>query len=169
MDLRDYIRSIENFPRDGISFKDITPLLADPEAFENAVGHMAKIAATLEPDIVVSIESRGFIFGAPISLRLGVPFVPIRKEGKLPHTTNRLSYDLEYGTDVIEIHRDAITPGQKVVLVDDIIATGGTAEAALNLIESMGAEVVGVCVLMEITKLRTGQNLDDKILSVMKY
>ena len=169
MDLRDYIRSIENFPRDGISFKDITPLLADPEAFENAVGHMAKIAATLEPDIVVSIESRGFIFGAPISLRLAVPFVPIRKEGKLPHTTNRLSYDLEYGTDVIEIHRDAITPGQKVVLVDDIIATGGTAEAALNLIESMGAEVVGVCVLMEITKLRTGQNLDDKILSVMKY
>ena len=169
MDLRDYIRSIENFPRDGISFKDITPLLADPEAFENAVAHMAKIAATLEPDIVVSIESRGFIFGAPISLRLGVPFVPIRKEGKLPHTTNRLSYDLEYGTDVIEIHRDAITPGQKVVLVDDIIATGGTAEAALNLIESMGAEVVGVCVLMEITKLRTGQNLDDKILSVMKY
>jgi len=169
MDLRDYIRNIENFPRDGISFKDITPLLADPEAFENAVAHMAKIAATLEPDIVVSIESRGFIFGAPISLRLGVPFVPIRKEGKLPHTTNRLSYDLEYGTDVIEIHRDAITPGQKVVLVDDIIATGGTAEAALNLIESMGAEVVGVCVLMEITKLRTGQNLDDKILSVMKY
>ena len=169
MDLRDYIRNIENFPRDGISFKDITPLLADPEAFENAVGHMAKIAATLEPDIVVSIESRGFIFGAPISLRLGVPFVPIRKEGKLPHTTNCLSYDLEYGTDVIEIHRDAITPGQKVVLVDDIIATGGTAEAALNLIESMGAEVVGVCVLMEITKLRTGQNLDDKIVSVMKY
>ena len=169
MDLRDYIRSIENFPRDGISFKDITPLLADPEAFENAVGHMAKIAATLEPDIVVSIESRGFIFGAPISLRLGVPFVPIRKEGKLPHTTNRLSYDLEYGTDVIEIHRDAITPGQTVVLVDDIIATGGTAEAALDLVESMGAEVVGVCVLMEITKLRTGQNLDDKIVSVMKY
>ena len=169
MDLRDYIRSIENFPRDGISFKDITPLLADPEAFENAVGHMAKIAATLEPDIVVSIESRGFIFGAPISLRLAVPFVPIRKEGKLPHTTKSLSYDLEYGTDVIEIHRDAITPGQKVVLVDDIIATGGTAEAALNLIESMGAEVVGVCVLMEITKLRTGQNLDDKIVSVMKY
>ena len=169
MDLGDYIRSIENFPRDGISFKDITPLLADPEAFENAVAHMAKIAATLEPDIVVSIESRGFIFGAPISLRLAVPFVPIRKEGKLPHTTNRLSYDLEYGTDVIEIHRDAITPGQKVVLVDDIIATGGTAEAALDLVESMGAEVVGVCVLMEITKLRTGQNLDDKIVSVMKY
>ena len=169
MDLRDYIRSIENFPRDGISFKDITPLLADPDAFENAVGHMAKIAATLEPDIVVSIESRGFIFGAPISLRLAVPFVPIRKEGKLPHTTKSLSYDLEYGTDVIEIHRDAITPGQKVVLVDDIIATGGTAEAALDLVESMGAEVVGVCVLMEITKLRTGQNLDDKIVSVMKY
>ena len=169
MDLRDYIRSIENFPRDGISFKDITPLLSDPDAFENAVGHMAKIAATLEPDIVVSIESRGFIFGAPISLRLAVPFVPIRKEGKLPHTTKSLSYDLEYGTDVIEIHRDAITPGQKVVLVDDIIATGGTAEAALDLVESMGAEVVGVCVLMEITKLRTGQNLDDKIVSVMKY
>ncbi len=169
MDLRDYIRSIENFPRDGISFKDITPLLAYPEAFENAVGHMVKIAATLEPDIVVSIESRGFIFGAPISLRLAVPFVPIRKEGKLPHTTKSLSYDLEYGTDVIEIHRDAITPGQKVVLVDDIIATGGTAEAALDLVESMGAEVVGVCVLMEITKLRTGQNLDDKIVSVMKY
>ena len=169
MDLRDYIRNIENFPRDGISFKDITPLLADPEAFENAVGHMVKIAATLEPDIVVSIESRGFIFGAPISLRLAVPFVPIRKEGKLPHTTKSLSYDLEYGTDVIEIHRDAITPGQKVVLVDDIIATGGTAEAALDLVESMGAEVVGVCVLMEITKLRTGQNLDDKIVSVMKY
>ena len=100
---------------------------------------------------------------------IGVPFVPIRKEGKLPHTTKSLSYDLEYGTDVIEIHRDAITPGQKVVLVDDIIATGGTAEAALDLVESMGAEVVGVCVLMEITKLRTGQNLDDKILSVMKY
>ena len=169
MDLRDYIRSIENFPRDGISFKDITPLLAAPEAFENAVGHMAKIAATLEPDIVVSIEARGFIFGAPISLRLAVPFVPIRKEGKLPHTTKSLSYDLEYGTDVIEIHRDAITPGQKVVLVDDIIATGGTAEAALDLVESMGAEVVGVCVLMEITKLRTGQNLDDKIVSVIKY
>ena len=169
MDLRDYIRSIENFPRDGISFKDITPLLADPAAFENAVGHMVKIAATLEPDIVVSIESRGFIFGAPISLRLAVPFVPIRKEGKLPHTTKSLSYDLEYGTDVIEIHRDAITPGQKVVLVDDIIATGGTADAALDLVESMGAQVVGVCVLMEITKLRTGQNLDDKILSVMKY
>ena len=102
-------------------------------------------------------------------LKKNDPDKKLRKEGKLPHTTNRHSYDLEYGTDVIEIHRDAITPGQKVVLVDDIIATGGTADAALDLVESMGAEVVGVCVLMEITKLRTGQNLDDKILSVMKY
>ena len=169
MELREYIRSIENFPRYGVSFKDITPLLAAPDAFENAVDQMTKLAAPLQADILVSIESRGFIFGAPISLRLGIPFVPIRKDGKLPHITNRLSYELEYGTDVIEIHADALNPGQKVLLVDDIIATGGTIDAAIELLEAMGAEVAGVCVLVDITNLRANQNLDDKIRSLVKY
>ena len=169
MELREYIRSIENFPRYGVSFKDITPLLAAPDAFENAVDQMTKLAAPFQADILVSIESRGFIFGAPISLRLGIPFVPIRKDGKLPHITNRLSYELEYGTDVIEIHADALNPGQKVLLVDDIIATGGTIDAAIELLEAMGAEVAGVCVLVDITNLRANQNLDDKIRSLVKY
>lgn len=169
MELREYIRNIENFPRYGVSFKDITPLLAAPDAFENAVDQMTKLAAPLEADILVSIESRGFIFGAPIALRLGIPFVPIRKDGKLPHMTNRLSYELEYGTDVVEIHADALTPGQKVLLVDDIIATGGTIDAAIELVEAMGAEIAGVCVLVDITNLRSNQNLDDKIKSLVKY
>jgi adenine phosphoribosyltransferase len=149
--LRAAIRPVSDFPEAGIVFRDITPLLADGALLREAVAAMAAVAR--EADVVVGIESRGFIFGAPIAVALGAGFVPVRKMGRLPGPTERESYDLEYGANTMEIHRDAIEPGQRVLLVDDVLATGGTMRAAARLVERLGAHVVAVSVLIELANL----------------
>lgn len=153
MDLKEKIRVIEDFPKKGISFKDITTLIKDKDALRYTINQMAALIE--EPiDVVVGPESRGFIFGTAVAYQLGVGFVPVRKPGKLPGEVLSYEYELEYGTDTIEIHKDAINPGDKVVLVDDLIATGGTIEAAAKAIEVLGGEVVGIIALMELTGLK---------------
>jgi adenine phosphoribosyltransferase len=150
-DLERFVRDIPDFPRKGIVFKDITPLLADPAALREAIAAMA--ARTGQPDAVVAIESRGFIFGVGLALHWGVPFVPARKFGKLPGTTVRQVYSLEYGEDTLELHRDALKPGQRVAIVDDLLATGGTAAAATRLVEQLDAEVAALLFVIELRGL----------------
>lgn len=147
------IRDVPDFPEPGILFRDITPVLADPEAFAEVVAALAAAAGGYQPDLIVGVESRGFLFGAPIALRLGVGFAPVRKRGKLPHTTIFEEYALEYGANVVEMHTDAVQEGQRVVIVDDLLATGGTAAAAATLIERLGGTVAGCCFLAELTFL----------------
>jgi adenine phosphoribosyltransferase len=149
--LRAAIRSVPDFPETGILFRDITPLLADGPLLQEAVRAMA--AAAPDAEAVVGIESRGFIFGAPIACLVGAGFVPVRKMGRLPGATERESYDLEYGANTMEIHRDGLRPGQRVLLVDDVLATGGTMGAAARLVERLGARVVAVSVLIELAAL----------------
>ncbi len=153
MQLKDYIRDIADFPQKGILFRDITPLLKDAAAFDTALSHMAAFCDRLRADAIASIESRGFLFAAPLAQYLAKPLVPIRKEGKLPYTTHAVSYTLEYGTDSLEVHTDAFAGGQRVVIVDDLLATGGTLAAAGQLVEAAGASVAGVTVLIELTEL----------------
>jgi len=169
-DLKTYIRDIPDFPKQGITFHDITPLLQNAKAFEAAVGEMAKILEGREIDYLVGIEARGFIFASALALKLGIGLVIIRKPGKLPYVTINASYDLEYGTDSLEVHRDAIHDGSKVVLIDDLLATGGTAAAAGNLIEQLGGEVLGYCFLVELTELGGDKKLEPHpVWSVLKY
>ena len=149
--IRALIRDVADFPQPGILFKDLTPVLADPIGLEDAVAALADGAP--ECDLVVGIEARGFILAAPVALRLGVGFVPMRKPGKLPFETLRHDYDLEYGTDALEVHVDAILQGQRVLVVDDVLATGGTAAAACHLVERAGGTVAGVSVLVELAFL----------------
>ncbi len=144
------VRDIPNFPKDGIVFKDITPILADAAAFQEVVDAFGEWVRPRRPDVIVGVESRGFLFGAPLALALGVGFVPIRKAGKLPHATVRQEYALEYGTGVVEMHCDAIAPGQSCVIVDDLLATGGTALAAARLVEAVGGRVGGLAFLIEL-------------------
>lgn len=151
--LEEYVRSIPDFPEDGIIFRDITSVLQDGDGLVLAVDTMQQLVRDLEFDVVAGAESRGFIFGTPIAYNLRKPFVLIRKKGKLPCETISREYELEYGTATIEIHKDAIKPGQKVLLVDDLIATGGTTEAMIKLVEDLGGEVVGVLVLVELAGL----------------
>ena len=151
--IKKLIRDIPDFPTDGILFRDITPVLQDPKAFHEVVCTLSDCVRALKPDVVVGIESRGFMFGAPIALELGLGFVPIRKIGKLPAETIQAEYALEYGTNVVEIHRDAIEPGMRVAIIDDLLATGGTAKAAVQLIEELGGEVAGLCFLIELAFL----------------
>jgi adenine phosphoribosyltransferase len=151
--LADYIRSIPDFPKPGILFYDITPLLAAPEAFRRAVVDMANPFRREKIDVVAAAEARGFIFAAPVALELNASLVPIRKPGKLPFHTQSLSYDLEYGTDTLEIHADAIAPGAKVLVVDDLLATGGTVGACCRLVEKVGGCVVGCSFLIELAGL----------------
>jgi len=148
------IRDIPDFPKPGIRFKDITPLLSDPSGLSLAVELMANPWRDDRPDLVVGAESRGFIFGTALAQSLSCGFVPVRKPGKLPYETVSVEYELEYGTDTLEMHKDAIKPGQKVLLVDDLIATGGTAKAACDLIERLGGEVLGLVVLIELEALK---------------
>ncbi|MDO8684588.1 MAG: adenine phosphoribosyltransferase [Armatimonadota bacterium] len=148
--IKELIRDVPDFPVDGIMFRDITPVLRDADSFKQVVCSMAEQVAELKPDIIVGIESRGFILGAPIALELGVGFVPVRKMGKLPADTIKAEYALEYGTNVVEIHKDAIVPGQRVVVVDDLLATGGTAAAAVQLSEELEGEVAGLVFLIEL-------------------
>lgn len=166
--LEDYVRSIPDFPEEGIIFRDVTSVLQDAEGLHLAIDTMQELVKDLEYDVVAGAESRGFIFGTPIAYNNRKPFVLIRKKGKLPRETVEKAYDLEYGQAVIEMHKDSIMPGQKVLIVDDLIATGGTTEAMIDLIESLGGEVVGVVVLMELAGLKgreriAGYRLDSAI------
>lgn len=166
--LEDYVKSIPDFPEEGIIFRDVTSVLQDADGLRLAIDTMQELVKDLEYDVVAGAESRGFIFGTPIAYNNRKPFVLIRKKGKLPRETVEKAYDLEYGQAVIEMHKDSITPGQKVLIVDDLIATGGTTEAMIDLIESLGGEVVGVVVLMELAGLKgreriAGYRLDSAI------
>lgn len=153
MELKDYVRNIPNFPKEGIQFKDITTVLQDPNGLRLAITDMQKHLVDLDFDVIVAPESRGFIFGVPIAFNTRTAFVPVRKKGKLPYETIQETYDLEYGTATIEIHKDAIKKGQKVVIVDDLLATGGTLQAIINLVERLGGEVVKICCLIELPEL----------------
>lgn len=158
--LKELIRDVPDFPTDGILFRDITPVLQNAQAFREVIDSMAERAREMRPDVVVGIESRGFVLGAPVALELGVGFVPVRKLGKLPAETIRADYALEYGTNTVEMHVDAIRPGQRVVIVDDLLATGGTAAASVQLTEELGAEVAGLVFLVELTFLNGRDRLD---------
>jgi adenine phosphoribosyltransferase len=153
------IRDIPDFPTAGILFKDITPVMQDPKAFREVMDRMLEYAREKSPDVVIGIESRGFIFGAPLALSLGASFVPVRKLGKLPAETVREEYALEYGTNTVEMHKDALNPGDKVLIVDDLLATGGTCIAAAKLVERLGGVVAGFLFLVELTFLEGGQAL----------
>lgn len=158
--LEEYVKSIPDFPEPGIIFRDVTSVLQDAEGLRLAVDTMQDLVQDLQYDVVVGAESRGFIFGTPIAYNTGKPFVLIRKQGKLPRETVSVSYELEYGSATIEMHKDSIQPGQKVLIVDDLIATGGTTEAMIKLVESLGGEVVGVVVLIELAGLKGRDRLE---------
>jgi len=153
MDLKDHIRAIPDFPKEGILFYDISTLLAHPDAWQVALGRLAKIVARYQPDVLAGIESRGFLVAAPLASRLGLGFTMIRKQGKLPGDTVKYEYDLEYGTDTIEIQADAVEKGQRVVVLDDLLATGGTMAASIELLNRVGADVVGTACIIELTFL----------------
>ena len=159
INLRDHIRSVPNFPKPGIMFRDITPLLSSPPAFQEVVNQFANAFRPLAPTAILAAESRGFIFGAPLAVALGAAFVPIRKPGKLPYETRRYEYELEYGSDALEMHVDAVHADSRVVLIDDLLATGGTIEACLKLARASGAEVVGCGFLIELTFLKGRERL----------
>ncbi len=169
-ELRRIIRDVPDFPKKGIVFKDITPLLADPQAFKKAIDAMAASLKDEKFDLLVGIESRGFIFAAALAYALGKGKVPVRKPGKLPAKTVQVSYELEYGTDRLEIHEDAIQPGQAVVIVDDVLATGGTAKGTANLVEKVGGEVVALSFLIELEFLKGREKLAGfDVRSVLSY
>lgn len=168
--LRAYIRDVPDFPKPGIVFKDITPLLADAEAFRTSIRLIAERLGDEHPDLIVGIESRGFMFGAALAVQLGVGFVPVRKPGKLPAATYRVEYELEYGSDALEIHRDALSPGQRVVVVDDLLATGGTAKATGELITQARAEVIAFAFLINLRFLEGEKKLTPHpIISLLNY
>ena len=168
--LEEYVKSIPDFPEKGIMFRDVTSVLQDADGLHLAIDTMQDLVKDLDFDVVAGAESRGFIFGVPIAYNLHKPFVPIRKKGKLPCETVSQSYDLEYGSAEIEMHKDSIKPGQKVVIVDDLIATGGTIEAAIKLVEQLGGEVVKVVFLMELAGLKGRERLNGyDVASVICY
>lgn len=161
MDYRKYIRDVPDFPKEGILFKDITPLLGEGPALASAIEEMAKPYKGAGVDMVVGMESRGFLFGPGVAEHLGCGFAPVRKPGRLPYKTEQISYDLEYGSDVLEIHVDAVPPGGRVLIVDDLLATGGTAAATAHLIEKIGGVVVGYSFVIELLFLNGRQHLGD--------
>jgi adenine phosphoribosyltransferase len=170
MDLKDKIRVIENFPKEGISFKDITTLIGDGEALKEAINQIAKHLEDKNIDLIVGPEARGFIFGVPVACALGVGFIPVRKPGKLPGETLSINYGLEYGEDTLEIHKDAIKPGQRVAIVDDLLATGGTVEGVAKLIEQAGGKVISLDFVIELTELNgKGKLKDYDVLSLVQY
>lgn len=170
MDLREYIASIEGFPKEGIIFRDVTPLLADGDVFHDACERLIAFARKLDADVIVGPESRGFMFGCPVSYALGIGFVPVRKPNKLPRQTLSCSYDLEYGSNTLEMHVDGIRPGQRVVIIDDLLATGGTVEATVKMIRELGGEPVGCAFIIELSDLHGRDALADmEVLSLLTY
>ncbi len=170
MDLKEKIRVIEDFPKKVISFKDITTLIKDGEAFKEAIKSMAELIRDKEVDLITGPEARGFIIGAPLAYELGVGFIPTRKKGKLPGKTIKAEYQLEYGSDIIEMHEDAIKAGQKVVVVDDLLATGGTIISTIELVEKLGGKVAAVVFLIELEDLKGREQLSDyEVYSLVKY
>jgi adenine phosphoribosyltransferase len=170
VNLEKYIRVIEDFPVEGISFKDVTTLLKDGEAFRYAIKLMADEIRSKDVDLIVGPEARGFLFGAPIAYEIGVGFVPVRKPGKLPAETLKYEYELEYGSDSLEIHKDAIKPGDRIAVVDDLLATGGTILSAVKLVESLGGIVVHIGFLIELEELMGRKALSKyNISSIIKY
>jgi adenine phosphoribosyltransferase len=170
LNLRDYMRTIPDFPKPGIMFIDVTPLLGDAAAFHQAVMEMANPFRSMKIDVVAAAEARGFIFAAPVALQLNAALVPIRKPKKLPSKTLSYTYDLEYGSDTLEIHADAIAPGAKVLVVDDLLATGGTIDACCKLVEKAGGTVVGCDFLIELTELKGAQKIAKyHTVSLIKY
>ena len=168
--IKDLVRDVRDYPKPGIVFKDITPVLSDIDALRTSIKEMAAPFTNLGIDIVVGIESRGFIFGAPIADLLNAGFVPVRKPGKLPWKTGSVSYELEYGTDALEIHEDAITEGQNVLIVDDLLATGGTAEATCKLVSKLGGNIKGLSVLIELKDLKGRKRLNQyNVHSLVQY
>jgi len=168
--LTDYIRDIPDFPKPGILFRDITPLLAAPEAFRATVVQLTDHYRAAKIDVVASAEARGFLFAAPLAIELGVGFVPVRKPGKLPFDTNAFHYELEYGSDALEIHRDGLTASQNVLLVDDLLATGGTMGACCRLVEQAGARVAGCAFVIELLGLKGAARLaPHPTFSLIKY
>lgn len=168
--LEEYVRTIPDFPEPGIMFRDITSVLQDADGLQLAIDSMLELVKDVDFDVVAGAESRGFIFGTAIAYALHKPFVLVRKKGKLPMETVEETYDLEYGSATVEMHKDAVKPGQKVILVDDLIATGGTIEAAIKLVEKLGGEVSMVLALMELEGLKARAKLSDyRIETVLKY
>lgn len=169
MNLREYIRDINDFPQKGIIFRDITPLLRNPEAFKNAIDELSEKLQNLDFDLIVAPEARGFIFGGALSYKLNKGFVPVRKPGKLPYKVISEKYSLEYGSAELEMHEDAIEKGQKVIIFDDVLATGGTAKALKNLIEKSGGEVIAMVFLIELTYLNPREFLQgEEIITLIK-
>ena len=170
IDLKRYIRDIPDWPKEGILFRDITPLLLNPKAFTAAVEALCADFTEAGIEYVAAVEARGFIFGAAVAEKLGAGFVPIRKKGKLPWQTESVSYDLEYGTDTLEVHSDAVKSGGKVLMVDDLLATGGTMAAACKLIEKIGGTIAGIAFLIELAGLQGREKIADyKVASIITY
>ena len=170
MDLKQYIASVQDFPKEGILFRDITPLMANGEAFKEACAVIEAYAKEKKADVIVGPESRGFIFGCPVAYSLGIGFVPVRKPNKLPRETISYKYDLEYGSNELHMHKDSIQKGQNVLIVDDLLATGGTVEAAIKMVEDLGGNVVGCAFLIELEGLKGRELLKNyDVLSVMSY
>ncbi len=170
MDLNQFIAIVPDYPKPGIKFKDITPLMNNGEAYKYATDQIVAFAKDKQIDIIVGPEARGFIIGCPVSYSLGIGFAPVRKEGKLPRETVNVSYGLEYGSDVLTIHKDAIQPGQRVLITDDLLATGGTIEATIQLVEQLGGVVAGIAFLIELSYLDGRKKLDGyDIMTLMKY
>ncbi|MBN3490494.1 adenine phosphoribosyltransferase [Acholeplasma equirhinis] len=170
MDLKKYIAAVPNFPKDGILFRDITPLMLDGEAYKYAADKFTEFAKQKGATVIVGPEARGFIFGCPVAVNMGIGFVPVRKPGKLPREAVTVTYDLEYGSNALSIHSDAIKKGDKVLIIDDLLATGGTVQATVQLVEKLGGEVVGAAFLIELDDLNGRSLLKDyDILSLIHY
>jgi adenine phosphoribosyltransferase len=170
MNLKDYIAEVPNFPKKGILFRDITPLMSDGKAYQFAAEEFTKYAKEKKATVIVGPEARGFIFGCPVATNLGVGFIPVRKPGKLPRKAISVSYDLEYGSNELCMHQDAIKPGDRVIVIDDLLATGGTMEATVELVEKLGGNVVGLAFLIELSELNGRDKLKNRdILTLIKY
>jgi len=169
MDLKDHIRAVPDFPKPGILFYDVSTLLAHPDAWQVALGRLARIVSKYQPDVLAGIESRGFLVAAPLAEKLGIGFCMVRKPGKLPGETISHEYDLEYGSDTLQIQRDAIAPGQRVVVLDDLLATGGTLGASLALFDKVGAKVVGAACIIELTFLNGRDKVDVPFDALIQY
>ncbi|MFP7297509.1 adenine phosphoribosyltransferase [Neobacillus niacini] len=170
MDLKQFIAIVPDYPKPGITFKDITPLMNNGAAYKYATDQIVEYAKDKQIDLIVGPEARGFIIGCPVSYALGIGFAPVRKEGKLPRETVKVSYGLEYGSDVLTIHKDAIQPGQRVLITDDLLATGGTIDATIQLVEQLGGVVAGIAFLVELSYLEGRKKLEGyDIMTLMNY